>query len=204
MSDRIVLAYSGGSDTSVCIGWPTEQTGQEVVAVAVDVGQGGEDMEVIRSRALDWVLSRRSWWMPRMACRGLRLPAMRANALYMDRYPLSSAPSPGRSSCGTWRRSSVTQGQYRVARLHRQGQRSGGSRSALPTWPRSWPGRAGPRLCVDPRKGDRLRGGKRPADRNEQVLAFTRSIRMSGAVRSRPGFWKTSDRTHRGRLRLYR
>ena len=37
MSDRIVLAYSGGLDTSVCIGWLTEQTGQEVVAVAVIV-----------------------------------------------------------------------------------------------------------------------------------------------------------------------
>ena len=53
MSDRIVLAYSGGLDTSVCIGWLAEETGQEVVAVAVDVGQGGEDMELIRQRALD-------------------------------------------------------------------------------------------------------------------------------------------------------
>ena len=35
MSDRIVLAYSGGLDTSVCIGWLAEETGQEVVAVAV-------------------------------------------------------------------------------------------------------------------------------------------------------------------------
>ena len=52
VSDRIVLAYSGGLDTSVCIGWLSEQTGQEVVAVAVDVGQGGEDMETIRERAL--------------------------------------------------------------------------------------------------------------------------------------------------------
>ena len=52
MSDRIVLAYSGGLDTSVCIGWLAEETGQEVVAVAVDVGQGGEDMDVIRRRAL--------------------------------------------------------------------------------------------------------------------------------------------------------
>ena len=53
MSDRIVLAYSGGLDTSVCIGWLAEETGQEVVAVAVDVGQGGEDLDVIRQRALD-------------------------------------------------------------------------------------------------------------------------------------------------------
>lgn len=49
MTERVVLAYSGGLDTSVCIGWITEQTGAEVIAVAVDVGQG-EDMEVIRKR----------------------------------------------------------------------------------------------------------------------------------------------------------
>ena len=58
MSERIVLAYSGGLDTSVCIGWLAEETGQEVVAVAVDVGQGGEDMEVIRQRALGLWCSR--------------------------------------------------------------------------------------------------------------------------------------------------
>ena len=51
-SDRIVLAYSGGLDTSVAIGWLGKETGAEVVAVAVDVGQGGEDMETIRQRAL--------------------------------------------------------------------------------------------------------------------------------------------------------
>jgi len=49
---RIVLAYSGGLDTSVAIGWLADQTGAEVIAVAVDVGQGGEDMETIRKRAL--------------------------------------------------------------------------------------------------------------------------------------------------------
>ena len=52
MTERIVLAYSGGLDTSVAIGWITEQTGAEVIALAVDVGQGGEDLEVIRQRAL--------------------------------------------------------------------------------------------------------------------------------------------------------
>jgi argininosuccinate synthase len=39
--DRVVLAYSGGLDTSVAIGWIAELTGAEVVAVAADVGQGG-------------------------------------------------------------------------------------------------------------------------------------------------------------------
>ena len=53
MSERVVLAYSGGLDTSVAIGWIAEETGAEVIAVAGDVGQGGEDMDVIRQRALD-------------------------------------------------------------------------------------------------------------------------------------------------------
>lgn len=81
-------------DTSVCIGWIAEETGAEVVAVAVDVGQGGEDLDVIRKRAL--------------ACGAVEaevadakdefadeycLPAIKANALYMDRYPLVSALS---------------------------------------------------------------------------------------------------------------
>ena len=53
MAERVVLAYSGGLDTSVGIGWLADATGKEVVALAVDVGQGGEDMEDIRQRALD-------------------------------------------------------------------------------------------------------------------------------------------------------
>jgi argininosuccinate synthase len=94
VSDRIVLAYSGGLDTSVCIGWLTEETGQEVVAVAVDVGQGGEDLEVVRQRALDCgaveavVVDARDEFAEDFC-----LPALRANALYMDRYPLVSALS---------------------------------------------------------------------------------------------------------------
>ncbi|MGW3729356.1 argininosuccinate synthase domain-containing protein, partial [Streptomyces sp. NPDC000851] len=48
MTERVVLAYSGGLDTSVAIGWIAEETGAEVIAVAVDVGQGGEDLDVIR------------------------------------------------------------------------------------------------------------------------------------------------------------
>ena len=53
MTERVVLAYSGGLDTSVGIGWLRDATGKEVVALAVDVGQGGERMEDIRQRALD-------------------------------------------------------------------------------------------------------------------------------------------------------
>jgi argininosuccinate synthase len=94
VTDRVVLAYSGGLDTSVAIGWIGEQTGAEVVAVAVDVGQGGEDLEVIRQRALAcgaveaYVADARDEFADEYC-----LPAMQANALYMDRYPLVSALS---------------------------------------------------------------------------------------------------------------
>jgi argininosuccinate synthase len=92
--DRVVLAYSGGLDTSVAIGWIAEETGAEVVAVAADVGQGGEDLEVIRQRALDCgaveavVADVRDEYADEYC-----LPALQANALYMGRYPLVSALS---------------------------------------------------------------------------------------------------------------
>ena len=94
MKDRVVLAYSGGLDTSVAIGWIKEETGAEVVAVAADVGQGGEDLEVIRQRALACgaveaeVADARAQFADEFC-----LPALRADALYMDRYPLVSALS---------------------------------------------------------------------------------------------------------------
>jgi argininosuccinate synthase len=94
MKDRIVLAYSGGLDTSVAIGWLGEETGAEIVAVAIDLGQGGEDMDVVRQRALDCgavesiVVEAKDEF-----AEGFCLPALKANALYMDRYPLVSALS---------------------------------------------------------------------------------------------------------------
>jgi argininosuccinate synthase len=92
--ERIVLAYSGGLDTSVAIGWIAEETGAEIVAVAVDLGQGGEDLDTIRKRAIDCgaveavVADARDEF-----AEGYCLPALQANALYMDRYPLVSALS---------------------------------------------------------------------------------------------------------------
>ncbi|WP_214109010.1 argininosuccinate synthase [Acrocarpospora catenulata] len=94
MSDRVVLAYSGGLDTSVAIPFLAEKIDAEVIAVAVDVGQGGEDMEVIRKRAIDCgavesvVVDAREEFATEYC-----VPALQANALYMDRYPLVSALS---------------------------------------------------------------------------------------------------------------
>jgi argininosuccinate synthase len=94
MAQRVVLAYSGGLDTSVGIGWLKDATGKEVVAMAIDVGQGGEDMEVIRQRALDCgavesvVIDAQAEFADDYI-----MPALKANALYQKRYPLVSALS---------------------------------------------------------------------------------------------------------------
>ena len=94
MSERVVLAYSGGLDTSVGIGWLKDATGKEVVALAVDVGQGGEDMDDIRQRALDCgaveaiVVDAKDEF-----ANDFVMPALKTNALYQKRYPLVSALS---------------------------------------------------------------------------------------------------------------
>jgi len=94
MTQRVVLAYSGGLDTSVAIGWIAERTGAEVIALAIDVGQGGEDMPTIKARALACgaaeavIVDARAEFAADFC-----MPALRANALYMDRYPLVSALS---------------------------------------------------------------------------------------------------------------
>jgi argininosuccinate synthase len=94
VTEKVVLAYSGGLDTSVAIGWIAQRTGAEVIALAVDVGQGGEDLDTIRERALACgaaaaeVVDARAEFAADFC-----MPALRANALYMDRYPLVSALS---------------------------------------------------------------------------------------------------------------
>ncbi|HMD44935.1 MAG TPA: argininosuccinate synthase [Acidimicrobiales bacterium] len=98
MSKRVVLAYSGGLDTSVAVRWLIENQGVDVVAVAVDVGQaadqGGEDWEAIRQRALaagavEAVVVDARAEMAEEFC----VPAIAANARYEGKYPLVSALS---------------------------------------------------------------------------------------------------------------
>ena len=90
---RIVLAYSGGLDTSVAIPWLKEKYGAEVIAVTLDVGQGRE-LNQIRERAMSTgairchVLDVRDEF-----ARDYVLPALQANALYEERYPLATALS---------------------------------------------------------------------------------------------------------------
>jgi argininosuccinate synthase len=88
---RIVLAYSGGLDTSVAIRWLAEQYGAEVVAVTLDLGQERELTDV-RERALAAGAVRAHVVDVREEfAREYVLPALQAGALYEDRYPMATA-----------------------------------------------------------------------------------------------------------------
>jgi argininosuccinate synthase len=94
MPKRVVLAYSGGLDTSVAVRWMTDNQGVEVIALAVDVGQSSDDWHVLRERALaagavDAIVVDARDEFAREYC----VPVLKANALYEGRYPLVSALS---------------------------------------------------------------------------------------------------------------
>jgi len=89
---KVVLAYSGGVDTSVCIPYLKNEYGiKEVVTFVADLGQG-EDLEAIRLKALNSGATQSiignlvENFVERYA-----FPAIRANALYSEKYPLTTA-----------------------------------------------------------------------------------------------------------------
>ncbi|MDN6844480.1 MAG: argininosuccinate synthase [Corynebacterium variabile] len=94
MTDRVVLAYSGGLDTTVAIPYLKQMTGGEVVAVSIDLGQGGEDMESVRQRALgagaveSIIVDAKDEFADNYC-----LPTIKANGMYLKQYPLVSAIS---------------------------------------------------------------------------------------------------------------
>jgi argininosuccinate synthase len=89
--NRIVLAYSGGLDTSVAIPWLAEKYGAEIVTVTLDLGQG-QELADIRERALSvgalraHVVDVRDEFL-----RDYIVPSLQAGAVYEDRYPLATA-----------------------------------------------------------------------------------------------------------------
>ncbi|HEX8066221.1 MAG TPA: argininosuccinate synthase [Thermoleophilaceae bacterium] len=89
---RVLLLYSGGLDTSVMLKWIQDEYEAEVVALTVNLGQPGEDWDVVRGKALDLgaldclVVDAREEF-----AREYVLPAIRANALYGGGYPLFTA-----------------------------------------------------------------------------------------------------------------
>jgi argininosuccinate synthase len=89
---RVLLLYSGGLDTSVMLKWIQDQYDAEVVALTVNLGQPGEDYEVIRGKALHIgavdcrVVDAREEFAHEYV-----LPAIKANAIYGLGYPLFTA-----------------------------------------------------------------------------------------------------------------
>ncbi|MCK8824953.1 argininosuccinate synthase [Fuchsiella alkaliacetigena] len=91
--NKIVLAYSGGLDTSVAIKWLQDEYEAEVIAFAADVGQG-EDLEPVRKKALAtgaikvYIEDLKEEFLTDYAFKGLQ-----AGAIYEDKYPLATAYS---------------------------------------------------------------------------------------------------------------
>ena len=89
---KVVLAYSGGVDTSVCIPYLKQEWGvEEVITLAADLGQGDE-LEPIRQKALNSGASISLVADAKLEfIQNYAFPALQANALYENRYPLSTA-----------------------------------------------------------------------------------------------------------------
>ena len=92
--EKVVLAYSGGLDTSICIKWLMDNYDLDVIAVAGDVGQEHDGLEKVREKALrtgaieSYVVDMREEFVNEYLT-----DAIRANALYENKYPLLSALS---------------------------------------------------------------------------------------------------------------
>ncbi len=88
---KVVLAYSGGLDTSVIIRWLKEEKGYDVHAVAIDLGEE-RDYAAIREKALKiGAIGAEVIDAKEEFARDFLFPALKANAMYEDRYPLSTS-----------------------------------------------------------------------------------------------------------------
>jgi len=93
MSDKVVLAYSGGLDTSVAVKWIKEKYGLDVIALTIDVGNES-DFSAVRQKALKvgavkaLVIDAKELFVKYFI-----FPALQANALYEGQYPLATALS---------------------------------------------------------------------------------------------------------------
>jgi argininosuccinate synthase len=93
VTDKIVLAYSGGLDTSVLIKWLQEKQKAQVITVTVNVGQQ-EDLKEVEEKAIKLgVLKHFSIDAREEFAKAYVFPAIKANALYEGKYPISTSLS---------------------------------------------------------------------------------------------------------------
>jgi argininosuccinate synthase len=89
---RVLLLYSGGLDTSVMLKWIQDEYSAEVVALTVNLGQPGEDYEVVKAKALQLgAIDCRVVDAREEFARDYVAPAIKANAIYGLGYPLFTA-----------------------------------------------------------------------------------------------------------------
>ena len=93
MKKKIVLAYSGGLDTSVLLKWIQEKYDADIITVTLDIGQK-EDLKKIEDKAKTLgALKHYSIEAKKEFVGNYVFPAVKANALYQEKYPLSTALS---------------------------------------------------------------------------------------------------------------
>ena len=190
---RVLLLYSGGLDTSVMLKWIQDEYEAEVVALTVNLGQPGEEFDVVRGKALQLgaldchVVDAREEFAEHYV-----LPAIKANALYGGGYPLFTALGPAADREAGGGQGARVGLRHDRPRLHRQGQRPGADRVHRA---RAGAGdedhRPGARLADGPRGGDRLRprGGPDragPQGGRRLRLPAPRGPRRAGAGSSGP------------------
>jgi len=91
LDNTIVLAYSGGLDTSVCVKWLKEKYDAEVVTVTLDLGQQDDLEEIARRSYLLGAKKHMTFDAKKEFISGYVFPAIKANAMYEGKYPLSTA-----------------------------------------------------------------------------------------------------------------
>jgi argininosuccinate synthase len=91
MKEKVVLAYSGGLDTSVAIKWLKEKYGYDVVTLTVDVGQADDLGEIAKKSKLVGAVNHYTIDAKNEFVKGYVFPAVKANALYETKYPISTA-----------------------------------------------------------------------------------------------------------------
>jgi len=89
--DKIVLAYSGGLDTSVAIQWMKEKYSAEIITATVDVGQGDDMVSIEKKAKATGAVKHYSIDAKKEFVENYVFPSVKANALYEGKYPLSTA-----------------------------------------------------------------------------------------------------------------
>src|SRR5512133_2274 len=92
MRQRVVLAYSGGLDTSVCIKWLQDHYDADVITLTIDLGANDRDLGAIQAKAVKLGAKKAVQIDARsLFVNYFTFPALQAGAVYEDAYPLATA-----------------------------------------------------------------------------------------------------------------